>query len=135
MRAARVRPIPSSAEIPSVISTYNGDGGYFDTLKNDITVAATPGNACHGAGSPQPLIARSTMNNAIAPASRIILMPIVQMTCWNRNGSAKLKPNEMTVSSSTISHAPRVSRKRVRYNQAYVRAGSVGLKVYAEMWK
>ncbi len=41
-----------------------------------------------------------------------MLTPIAQMTCRNTNGNAKLRPNAMTVSSSTISHAPRVSRKR-----------------------
>ena len=41
-----------------------------------------------------------------------MLTPIAQITCRNTIGNAKLKPNAMTVSSSRISHAPRVSRKR-----------------------
>ena len=56
--------------------------------------------------------AAAARGNQMTPASRIMLMPIAQMTCRNRNGNAKLRPNAMTVSSSTISHAPRVSRKR-----------------------
>jgi len=48
----------------------------------------------------------------MSAASRIMLMSIAQMTCRNTNGSAKFRPNATTVSSSTISHAPRVSRKR-----------------------
>ncbi|HEV8332921.1 MAG TPA: hypothetical protein VGQ22_15965 [Steroidobacteraceae bacterium] len=41
-----------SIETPSVISTNSSEGGYFDTLKNDIAVAAAPGNDWHGDGSP-----------------------------------------------------------------------------------
>ena len=44
--------------------------------------------------------------------STIMLTPIAQMTCSNKKGSAKLKPNPTTVTSSTISQRPRVSRKR-----------------------
>ena len=41
-----------SIETPSVIRTNRSEGGYFETLKNDITVAAVPGYAVQGAGSP-----------------------------------------------------------------------------------
>jgi hypothetical protein len=59
-----------------------------------------------------PITTAAAGGNQMSPASRIMLMPIAQMTCSNTNGNPKFRPNATTVSSSTISHAPRVSRKR-----------------------
>ena len=44
-------------------------------------------------------------------ASRMKLTPIAQITCRRKNGSSKPNPKLTQVSSSAISHSPRVTRK------------------------
>ena len=65
----RIRGVDSnmnavSIDVPSVTRTYISDGGYFDTLMNDSTVMTRVDCTAHCAGSPYPLIARSTTNAA-----------------------------------------------------------------------